>query len=231
MGSSIAGCTEGRIFLKKSDLTIRLVNPQNGARALKTTGVPRVSALSRMFACSLLKIMGWNIKGTSPDIPQYLCIAAPHTSNWDMFYFLLLASAMNVKLSFMAKRSLFKPPFGFLTRMLGGISIDRSKDSNVVDATIRVFREQERVVIALLPEATRTRTDHWKSGFYFIAQGANVPIVMFYMDFSRKEGGSSQPFYLTGDPDFDMDHIRAFYAGKQGHTPENASTIRLKDES
>jgi len=148
-----------------------------------------------------------------------------------MFYFLLLASAMNVKLSFMAKRSLFRPPFGFLTRMLGGISIDRTRDSNVVDATTRVFGEKERLVIALLPEATRTKTDHWKSGFYFIARGANVPIVMFYMDFAKKEGGSSEPFYLTGDVEFDMDHIRAFYAGKKGHKPENASEVRLKDES
>ena len=175
--------------------------------------------------------MGWRIVQSSPNVPKYLCIAAPHTSNWDMFYFLLLASAMNVKLSFMAKRSLFKPPFGFLTRMLGGISIDRAKDSNVVDATIRAFSEKEQIVIALLPEATRTKTDHWKSGFYFIASGAKVPIVMFYMDFSKKEGGSSEPFYLTGDVSFDMDHIRAFYAGKEGHRPENASEIRLKDES
>jgi len=206
------------------------VNPKDGARALERTGVPRVSAFARVFAHSLLKLMGWRILRSSPDVPKYLCIAAPHTSNWDMFYFLLLASAMNVKLSFMAKRSLFKPPFGFLTRMLGGISVDRTRDSNVVDATIRVFSEKERLVIALLPEATRTRTDHWKSGFYFIARGANVPIVMFYMDFSKKEGGSSEPFYLTGDVEFDMDHVRSFYAGRKGHKPENASDIRLKDE-
>jgi 1-acyl-sn-glycerol-3-phosphate acyltransferase len=174
--------------------------------------------------------MGWKLRGQTPQVPKMLIIAYPHTSNWDIMYYLLLVAAFGLKSSFMAKRSLFRPPFGFIIRALGGLSIDRSKDNNVVDATIRAFGENPQLVLGLLPEGTRSKKDHWRSGFYHIARGANISVVMIYMDFSKKEGGISEPFTLTGNVKTDMDHIRAFYAGKRGFDPSKATEIILSSE-
>jgi hypothetical protein len=174
--------------------------------------------------------MGWKMRGNTPQVPKMLIVAYPHTSNWDILYYLLVPAAFGLKASFMAKSSLFRPPTGFIIRALGGLSIDRSKDNNVVDATIRAFDQHSQLVIGILPEGTRSKKTHWRSGFYHIGMGANIPLVMIYMDFSKKEGGISEPFMLTGDVKTDMDHIRAFYAGKRGFDPSKATDILLNSE-
>src|SRR5690606_37892601 len=109
-----------------------------------------------------------------------------------------------IKINFIGKDSLFKGPFGFIFRSLGGTPVDRSKSNNLVDAIVNVFNEKEEFRLALSPEGTRKKIAQWKTGFYYIAKGANVPIVMATLDFSKKQVKISEPFYTTDDKEKDF---------------------------
>lgn len=163
--------------------------------------------LGRMF----LKSMGWRVEGEIPDIKKFVIIAAPHTSNWDFPITLAVAFAMRMKIYWMGKAAIFRWPFAATFRWLGGIPIDRSKTNNVVEQSIRSFRELERLIMLVPPEGTRKKVSYWKTGFYHIAQGANVPIVLGFLDYRRKIGGIGPTFHPTGQIERDMQAIKAFY--------------------
>ncbi|CAM1333150.1 lysophospholipid acyltransferase family protein [Tenacibaculum aestuariivivum] len=167
------------------------------------------------------KILGWKFNGEFPkELNKYVLIGAPHTSWKDFFIGLFSKTITGTKLNFVGKKALFKPPFGFIFKALGGTPIDRSKSTNVVEAIIKVFNNNDEFRLAISPEGTRQFVDKWKTGFYYIAQGANVPIVMFGFDFENKEVKLSKPFYPTGDMKADFDHFYQFYKNIKGAKPE-----------
>ncbi|WP_042423257.1 lysophospholipid acyltransferase family protein [Comamonas granuli] len=179
---------------------------------------PIVNTLLRGLSLALLKLGGWKVEGAlPPQAAKSVLIAAPHTSNWDLPYTLMLAFALRLRVYWMGKQSIFRAPFGGLMRWLGGIPVNRSQSSNLVASSAQAMRAAEGPMQLIIPpEGTRGRTRHWKTGFYFIAQQAGVPIVLAFVDFGRKVGGLGPLFQPTGDVEADMARIKAFYAPIQG---------------
>ena len=171
------------------------------------------------------------MEGKLPDVPKCVMIAAPHTSNWDLPVMLFFAFAFQTKLYFMLKDATFRWPFGGLFRWLGGIPIDRTKSSGVVEQTIQAFRDNEQLVMVVPPSGTRSKVMRWKTGFYHIASGAGVPIVLGFLDYGRKVGGVGPAVVPTGDIEADIKTIRAFYANITAKHPEKSSlpTVTSKD--
>ena len=172
----------------------------------------------------------WKVKAELPDTNKYIIVGGPHTSNWDFPFGLAMFYALNIKLSWMAKSGLFKPPFGFIMKALGGIGIDRNSKNGVVEQMVEKSDQAEHLIIGLAPKGTRKRALYWKSGFYWIAYKANVPIVCCYLDYKKKYANIGLTIIPTGDVKKDMALIRAFYEGVEGKAPENADTIRMKEE-
>lgn len=184
--------------------------------------------LSRPFAQALLKLVGWRIEGEMPDLPRFLVIGAPHTSSFDWLLNLALMGRFELPLRWTAKRSLFKGPLGPLMLRLGGVPIDRGAKSGFVRTCIGLFATEERVVIGILPEGTRKRTEGWKSGFYHIAVAAGVPVVPVSVDGPTRTMRVGEPLLMSGEPDADMARLAAFYEGARGVVPANAGPVRLE---
>lgn len=178
-----------------------------------------------------LRWTGWEIEGPKPRSPKIVLVAAPHTSNWDLAYLLALAVRYDLRPRWMGKHSLFRGPMGWVMRGLGGIPVRRDRRGNLVEQMTRVFAEREELCLTVPPEGTRGRAECWKSGFYHIARGAGVPIVLGYLDYARRRGGFGPEFHPTGDLVADMDRIRAFYADKVGRYPECFGEVRLREEA
>ena len=161
---------------------------------------------------------------------RFVLIAAPHTTNWDFLYLLAFAELFELKISFMAKHSLFWPPLGWFMRAVGGLPVERHKRGNLVTTLAALFDGGEALGLVVPAEGTRGHVDYWKSGFYHIARTAKVPIVMSFLDYERKVGGFGPAIEATGDVVTDMDAIRAFYGDKKGKYPELFGRIRLREE-
>ena len=191
---------------------------------MRTTAfsTPLITPLLRVIAIVILKLTGWKAVGEEIGNPRFVLIAAPHTSNWDFPLMLLVVLKLRLELYWMGKNSLFPFGFGWLMRWLGGISIDRAKSHNVVNETVRQYREHESLVILIPPEGTRSKVTTWKSGFYHIANNANVPIMMGYIDAATKEAGLADLFHPTGNLKQDIREIRAVYSKKIGLRAENS---------
>lgn len=177
-----------------------------------------IQAISKFIFHTLL---GWKIDGNFHlDIKKYVLIGAPHTSWRDFHIALLSRSARKANIDMIAKKSLFKFPFGYFMRMLGASPVDRSKSNNLVDAIIKMFNDKEEFRLAISPEGTRQRVERWKTGFYHIAKGANVPIVMYGFDFGSKTIRIAEPYYITGNMETDFNHFFNFYKDIKGDKPE-----------
>lgn len=184
---------------------------------------PVIKTFLRWISLAYLKLFGWRYEGQKPEIPKYVMIAAPHTTNWDFPITMFIAFALNLKVYWMGKDKLFKWPYGPIMRWLGGIPVNRSKSNNVVAQTIDVFDSHEQMVIIIPPEGTRGKVAYWKTGFYHIAHGARVPIMLGYVDYGRKAGGIGPIVMPTGNIEEDMETIRAFYSGVTAKYPEKSS--------
>lgn len=177
---------------------------------------PWMRAVLQRLARFLLRIRGWRLEGELPGFTKYVMVAAPHTSNWDLPVMLTIAFAFGQRLFWMGKDSLFRGPAGWLFRWLGGIPVDRSRTNNAVAQIVEVFTAAENLVLVVAPEGTRRRVPYWKTGFYHIAAGARVPIVLGFLDYARKTGGIGPIVTPSGDLEADMKTIRAFYADIAG---------------
>ncbi len=186
--------------------------------------------MRRWFARALLTALGWKVEGGKPLHRKYVLIAAPHTSNWDFPLMMLFAWAFGIRINWMGKHSLFRPPYGWVMRALGGVPIQRRSNNNVVDAMVEAFAEREALALVVPAEGTRARTEFWKSGFYHIARGANVPIVPSYLDFGQKRGGFGPALPMSGDVKRDMALLRGFYAPMKGLYPDQFGPVRLREE-
>lgn len=166
----------------------------------------------RPLAYVWLKLGGWRIEGDLPAAPKFVIVAAPHTTNWDLPNTLAAGLHYGRPVHWMGKDSLFKPPFGGFMRWLGGIPVDRSKSNNAVQQMVDWFATKDRLALVVAPSGTRSATVKWKSGFYHIAVGAGVPIVLAFIDYPRRTIGVAQVFYPTGDYEADLAAIEAVYA-------------------
>lgn len=181
---------------------------------------PVVNTVLRALSLLYLRFTGWKVEGSLPqNASKCVLIAAPHTSNWDLPYTLMVAFALNLQVYWMGKQSIFKRPFGAVMRWLGGIPVDRSGKSDVVTQTVEAIERSERIIIVIAPEGTRKHTTRWRSGFYWIAQKANVPILPVAFDFSRKEVRLFPLFHPTGDQAADVAKIRSLYTPEMGRFP------------
>jgi 1-acyl-sn-glycerol-3-phosphate acyltransferase len=183
------------------------------------------------LARTILRLFGWRIEGSLPAAPKYVIIAAPHTSNWDFPVTILVALALQLRIAFMMKDELFRPPFGWFFRALGGIPVNRRARSNLVEQMVARFHASERLALVVPPEGTRAKVRVWKTGFYYIALGAGVPILLGFLDFRRKVGGFGPLFHPTGDIEADMGVIRAFYSGITGKNPHQFGEVVIREDA
>lgn len=160
----------------------------------------------------------------------YVLVAAPHTSNWDLLFLLAAAWAFGVRLSWMGKHALFRGPMGPVMRGLGGIPVRRDRPGGLVGQMAGAFAARPDLVLTIPPEGTRALAPHWKSGFYQIALAARVPIVLSYLDYSRRAAGLGRMLVPSGDHRRDMEEIRAFYKGVKGRYPDRFGEVRFEDE-
>ena len=166
----------------------------------------------KFLAKLTFKILGWKqIGNIPPHIKKCVIIGAPHTSNWDLFYGRLGLYLAGVKLKFLIKKELFFFPLGTLLKALGGIPVDRSKKSNMVEYVVSLFDKYMEFKMAIAPEGTRKFAKEWKKGFYYVAQNALVPIILGYLDYKKKIAGIGPVFNPTGDVDKDIEEIKNFY--------------------
>ena len=179
-------------------------------------------------ARGLLRLAGWRVEGTLPNVPRCVLVVAPHTSNWDFLILLLARMAFGRKVSYLAKDSLFRPPFGWFFRMTSGIPVERQARHHLVDRIAKEFDARPDLWLAMAPEGTRAKTDHWKSGFYYIALEAKVPVLLTGIDGRTKSYRVGPLLELSGDLAEDLEAIRAFYADQNGLYPEHKGAIRFK---
>lgn len=178
-----------------------------------------------------MRLIGWKTAGDDPPAHGCVVVCAPHTSNFDYVLMLLVSWVHGFKLSFLGKDSLFKPPLGWLMRATGGVPVNRSAPNGMVGQMVDEFARNPDMYLAIPAEGTRSRAEFWKSGFYRIAEQANVPIVLAYVDAKTKTSGFGPVFRPSGDVAADMDIAREFYADKVGVKHEQFGPIRLKEES
>ena len=183
-----------------------------------------LSRLSRW----ILKALGWTVQGELPDFKKYVIVAAPHTSNWDFPLGILAGKALKLEPHWMGKHTLFRWPYGWFYRAIGGTPIHLEKGRNYIKQMTELFEQKEHLVLALAPEGTRSKTDHWKTGFHYIASAANVPIILAYLDFGKNQVGLGDIFYPGDDIEADFARIREFYKDRRGKNPENASLIQVR---
>ena len=177
---------------------------------------PIIKPFLKITALIIMKVMGWKTVDRREGKTKYLLIAVPHTSNWDFPMFLIVGLAMDIKSYWLGKHTLFNWPFGSFFKWLGGISVDRTRSTNLVQQCIDHFDATSNLIIVNAPEGTRSRVDKWKTGFYHIATGAKVPIALGYLDYQKREGGIAGMFRSTGDIDLDMQAIKDHYTNISG---------------
>ncbi len=158
-----------------------------------------------------LFILRWKTKGKMPDNKKFVMIAAPHSSNWDFVFFLLIIFKFKISVHWMGKNTMFIWPFRWLLKRLGGIPIDRRSKSNVVQSMAQAFKTSDQLIITIAPSGTREKVMTWKTGFYHIAKQAKVPIVCGFIDYRKKMIGVGPVFQTSNDIDADMKEIKEFY--------------------
>ena len=174
-----------------------------------------------MFSFILFRVMGWKIVGELPSQPKkYIVIVAPHTSNWDFLIGVLVRGIAEVKVKFLGKKALFRAPYGWVFRVLGGYPVDRTKKTKLVDQVVDIFNSKEEFRITITPEGTRKKVKEWKSGFYYIALMAKVPIIRSVFDWGKKEVRFVPPFFPTGNYEKDIVEIKSVYLGVRGKQGE-----------
>lgn len=167
-------------------------------------------------------MFGWKVKGDKPDLTKYVIIVAPHTSNWDFFVGWGARNVIGFKPNFLAKNSLFNIPFvGWFLKFIGGVPVDRSKKTNLVDQVVQLYREKEEFIMTITPEGTRSYSPNWKTGFYRIAHQARVPIVKIGFDYRTKTVFIDKPFYPSGDMENEIEQIKNYFRQFKGRNPEN----------
>ena len=182
------------------------------------------------WAQRLLSWLGWRTDVVLPPGPKCVVIVYPHTSNWDFVYGYLAKLAVGLPVHWIGKDTLFRGPFDRLFRWMGGFPVNRREPTGLVRQLVREMEERPSLWLAIAPEGTRSRLDHWKSGFYRLALAAGVPVGLAFIDYPSRTVGLRSYVMLTGDEAADLARLREEYAGKTGKRPELASEIRFRPE-
>lgn len=190
----------------------------------------RAQRLTQRAGRAIAAAAGWKVDVAEPPPARCVVVGAPHTSSWDLVLTLLLMLAAGFRLRWVGKDTLFRGPFGRLLRMLGGLPINRRTSENFVEQMVGAFRSQDSLRIGISPEGTRKNAPHWRTGFYYIALGARVPVVLGYADYRRRIVGLGPIFHPTGDIEADFELIRRFYAGIVGRHPDRQGVIRARED-
>ncbi len=188
---------------------------------MKTTifNTPIVSLFLRFLSNSTMRAAGWRVEGKLPDLPKYIIIGAPHTSNWDFLLFLGVIFRLKANVRYMGKAELFRSAFGWFFYWCGGIPVDRSKSVGLVDQMVDACKKADHFILTIAPEGTRHGVKEWKRGFYHIAKGAGIPIVMAKVDGRRKTMQVGETFYPTNNVEADMQLIQGAFNGMSGVNP------------
>ncbi|WP_088311393.1 lysophospholipid acyltransferase family protein [Novosphingobium sp. B 225] len=184
----------------------------------------RASLLSRLVKRVLLWLYrwkGWALQGEEHIPPRCVILGAPHTSNWDFVFFLGAVTQLGVEPAFMGKHTLFKWPLKRFMFDMGGVPVNRSKGGNYVDALVSEFKRRSKLALVIAPEGTRSGGTGWRSGFYHIAHGAGVPIVLAWVNQATMQGGVGPAIMPTGDYRADLARIAAFYRSVLPGHPRN----------
>jgi 1-acyl-sn-glycerol-3-phosphate acyltransferase len=197
------------------------------------TSTIRYGMVQRVFNW-IIRLIGWKVVGTWPPVRKFVFMVAPHTSNWDMPIGLIAGFSSGILLhwpyGFMMKENMFRGPLGPIMRKLGGLAINRSSANDVVQQMADIFAEHDDLILAVTPEGTRSHQEYWKSGFYYIAIAAKVPIVPVAFDYGRREVGLGEPITLTGDREKDIEVFRAFFQGVTPKRPKNFGPVRFRPD-
>jgi 1-acyl-sn-glycerol-3-phosphate acyltransferase len=189
---------------------------------MKTTifNTPILSYIFHILSRIIMRLVGWKVDGTLPDLPKYVLIGAPHTSNRDFVLFLGLIFYLRANARYMAKASLFQFPIGWFFRYCGGYPVDRKKSTGLVGQMVDAINAEDKFILTIAPEGTRHYVSDWKRGFYHIAKGAEVPIVIGQLDGKNKTIRIlKEPFYPTDDIEADMTAIKGKFEGVVGINP------------
>lgn len=189
---------------------------------MKTTifTTPILSTIFHYEARFIMRLLGWRVDGTLPDLPKFVLIGAPHTSNWDFILFLGLVFHLRADVRFMGKAEIFRWPIGWFFRYCGGYPVDRKKSTGLVEQMVKAIRDSDSFILTITPEGTRSYVTEWKRGFYHIAKGAGIPIVMAQVDGKHKTVRILEDvFHPTDDIEADMQAIKGAFDGMSGIKP------------
>lgn len=174
----------------------------------------------RAFFLLCYNIFGWKVNGNLPDLKKYICAIAPHTSNWDFFVGVAARSILRVqRAKFLGKSQLFRKPYGWFFRMIGGIPVERDKSHDMVEQVVARVKEADDFILAIAPEGTRKKVSKLKTGFWYIAKAADIPIVPVGLDFKKREIVIGAPIYPS-EIENDIAMMMNFYRGITGKNPE-----------
>jgi 1-acyl-sn-glycerol-3-phosphate acyltransferase len=183
----------------------------------------RGNAFTRAVGHWLLRSMGWTVEGEVPNVPKVVIAVAPHTSNWDFVVGIATMFALDLKIGYLGKHTLFRWPFGAFMRWTGGIPVDRSSPHGVVGDSVAAFSRTERRILAIAPEGTRSRVGQFKSGFLQIARGAGVPVLLATLDWGAKVVRFGPAFDPGADVEADRRRTEAFFAPVRGRNSRQSA--------
>jgi 1-acyl-sn-glycerol-3-phosphate acyltransferase len=190
------------------------------ALPLVGASVPRRgNAATRAFGAFVLRLMRFRLEGEIPDLPKFVIAVAPHTSNWDFIVGAGTMFALDLRLTFIGKHTLFRGPLAPLMRWMGGVPVDRSAPHGLVGEAVRAFDGIERRVLAIAPEGTRSRVERFKSGFLHIARGASVPVLFATLDWGNRVVRLGPLMQPGEDIEADLQRVETFYANVRGRNP------------
>lgn len=182
----------------------------------------------KLLSKSVLRMFGWTVEKVIPLKEKYVLVGAPHTSNWDFPLGILGMLAMGLRFRWVGKHTIFRGPIGLMLKSIGGIPVDRRIRSSFINQMVELFNAEKNMIIAITPEGSRSKTLYWKTGFYYIALNATVPIALGYIDYSEKKIGIGYSLPPSGNIDKDIEIIRKFYEGKTGKYIEKQGEIRVR---
>jgi len=193
-----------------------------------STGFPRVPPLvpqvrsrwRRWLGIALMLISGWRIDGNFPNLPKFVLIVAPHTSNWDFYRGACAYFALQLDATWFVKHTALKGPVGMLARYFGAVGINRAQAGSTVTEAVAEFLRRDSMMLTITPEGTRKKVPAWKTGFYRVALAAKVPIVPVAFDFASKRIVISSPFFPSGDLEADLPKIKDHFDAGMARHPE-----------
>lgn len=185
----------------------------------------------KLFAKTVLKLIGWHTNVMLPNEKKFILIGAPHTSNWDFPLGLLAFWTIDLNIYWVGKSQLFRGPLRYMFTALGGIPVDRSSSNGFIDQIAKKIKHSEEMVLTIAPEGTRSKARYWKSGFYYIALAAEVPVYLGYIDYRTRTLGFEKRLHPSGDLQADMKVIADYYQHFTGKFPEKQETPRIKPRS